>query len=35
MYQRFNGASRSYDIASNGRTAQDNNTRLRYMWFAF
>jgi hypothetical protein len=35
MYQRFNGASRSYDVASNGRSAQDNNTLLLYTWFAF
>ena len=34
-YQRFNGASRSYDVASNGRSAQDNNTLLLYTWFAF
>lgn len=35
MYQRFNGASRSYDVASDGRTAQDNNSVLLYTWFAF
>lgn len=35
MYQRFNGASSSYDVASNGRSAQDNNTLLLYTWFAF
>jgi hypothetical protein len=34
-YQRFNGASRSYDVAQNGRSAQDNNTLLLYTWFAF
>ncbi|MFI5310666.1 MAG: cytochrome C [Gemmatimonadales bacterium] len=34
-YQRFNGASRSYDVVSNGRAAQDNNTLLLYTWFAF
>ncbi len=34
-YQRFNGAGRSYDVASNGRSAQDNNTLLLYTWFAF
>ena len=35
MYQRFNGAGSSYDVASSGRTARDNNTLLFYTWFAF
>jgi hypothetical protein len=35
LYQRFNGAGSSCDVASNGRAAQDNNTLLLYTWFAF
>jgi hypothetical protein len=35
MYQKFNGASRSYDVASIGRNAKDNNTLMLYTWFAF
>jgi hypothetical protein len=35
MYQKFNGASRSYDVLSAGRNASDNNTLMLYTWFAF
>jgi hypothetical protein len=35
MCQRFSGASQSCDVASNGRSAQDNNTLLPDTWFAF
>ena len=35
MYQKFNGASRAYDIPSAGRDAKDNNTLMLYTWVAF
>ena len=35
VYQKFNGASRSYDVLLNGRNAKDNNTLYCYMWLAF
>lgn len=35
MYQKFNGASKSYDVALNGRNARDNNTLYFYLWFAY
>lgn len=35
MYQRFNGASTSYDVPSAGRNARDNDTLMLYTWFAF
>ncbi len=34
-YDRFNGAATSYDIATGGRNASDNNTFYLYVWFAF
>lgn len=34
-FQKFNGASRSYDVSSAGRNASDNNTMMLYTWFAF
>jgi hypothetical protein len=34
-YQKFNGASSSYDIAPPGRKASDNNTFYLYLWFAY
>ena len=35
MYQKFNGATRNYDVAVNGRSAKDNNTLYVYLWFAY
>ena len=35
MYQKFNGASRAYDVPSAGRNAKDNNTLMLYTWVAF
>ena len=35
MYQKFNGASRNYDIPIGGRSAKDNNTLYMYLWFAY
>jgi hypothetical protein len=34
LYQKFNGASKSYDVAG-GRKASDNNTLYLYLWFAY
>jgi hypothetical protein len=34
-YQKFNGATTSYDVASGGRKASDNNTLYLYLWLAF
>ncbi len=34
-YQKFNGASSSYDVAAPGRKASDNNTLYLYLWFAY
>lgn len=34
-YTRFNGASTSYDVASGGRSAHDNNALYLYLWLAF
>jgi hypothetical protein len=35
MYQKFNGASRNYDMPIGGRSAKDNNTLYMYLWFAY
>jgi hypothetical protein len=35
LYQKFNGASNSYDLTSGGRNASDNNTLHLYLWFAY
>lgn len=35
IYQKFNGASRNYDIPTAGRSAKDNNTLYVYLWFAY
>ena len=35
MYQKFNGASRSYDLPVGGRNAKDNNALYLYLWFAY
>jgi hypothetical protein len=35
IYQKFNGASRSYDLPTGGRNAKDNNTLYMYLWFAY
>lgn len=34
-YQKFNGRSTSYDLASGGRNAKDNNTLYLYLWLAY
>ena len=34
LYQKFNGASKSYDVAG-GRSAKDNNTLYFYLWLAY
>lgn len=34
-YQKFNGATTNYDVASDGRKASDNNTLFLYLWLAF
>jgi hypothetical protein len=34
-YQKFNGASGSYDVSPDGRSARDNNTLYCYLWFAY
>ncbi len=35
MYQKFNGASLNYDVASGGRHAKDNNALYVYLWLAY
>jgi hypothetical protein len=35
MYSKFNGRSTSYDVASGGRNARDNNTLYLYLWLAY
>ncbi|MBI3567711.1 MAG: hypothetical protein HY084_05845 [Gemmatimonadetes bacterium] len=34
-YQKFNGGTTSYDVATGGRKASDNNTLYLYLWLAF
>ena len=34
-YQRFNGGASSYDLATGGRAAQDNNALYVYLWIAY
>ena len=34
-YDQFNGAPSSYDVASGGRNAGDNNSLLLYLWIAY
>jgi hypothetical protein len=34
-YQKFNGGTTSYDLASGGRSARNNNTLYLYLWLAY
>ncbi|MFI5310664.1 MAG: hypothetical protein ACHQQ3_05495 [Gemmatimonadales bacterium] len=35
IYQKFNGASTSYDVSPNGRSAKDNNALYVYLWLVY
>jgi hypothetical protein len=35
IYQKFNGASSSYDVKASGRNASDNNALYVYLWLVY